>query len=108
MIDGHIGDARGAVQRWYNSIVAGGRFAGWLVEFHPGGVHAGAGAWVDFVHTDVAAQLCAWPSGCIDSTTMRIPEAPEPVFGHVELDSEEAIGAYAREFEERVLALLDR
>lgn len=108
MIDGHTGDARGVLRRWYDSFVAGGRFAGCLVEFHPGGAHAGGGAWVDFVREDVAAQLCAWPSGCIDTSTMRIPEDPEPVFGHVEVDSEEAIGAFAREFEERVLALLDR
>lgn len=56
----------------------------------------------------VAAQLCAWPSGCIDTYTMRIPEDSEPECGPVEVDSEEAIGAYARDFEERVLALLDR
>lgn len=108
MIEGHTGDARGVLRRWYDSIVAGGRFAGWLVEFHPSGAHAGAGAWVDFVREDIVAQLCAWPSGCIDTETMRIPKDPGPVCDHVEVDSEEAIGAYARDFEERVLALLDR
>lgn len=63
---------------------------------------------MSFVHDDVAAELLAWPSGCIDTYTMHLPEDPEPVCGHVEVDSEEAIGAYAREFEERVLALRDR
>jgi hypothetical protein len=33
-------------------------------------------------------------------------EESEPMCGHVEVDSEGAISAYAREFEERVLALL--
>ncbi len=105
LIENHTGDSRGALRRWHAFIVAAGRFAGWLVEYHPGGAYAGAGSSVDFVHDHVAAQLCAWPSGCIDTYTMRIPEDPEPVYGHVEVDSEEAIGAYARAFEEQVLAL---
>ena len=53
-------------------------------------------------------RLCAWPSGCIDTETMRIPEDPEPVCGHVEVDSEEAMGASARQFEARVRGLLGR
>lgn len=105
MIEGHTGDSRGVLQRWYEAISASGRFKGWLVEFKHGGDHTGAGSWVDFVHDNVAAQLCAWPSGCIDTCTMRIPADPEPVCGHVEVDSEEAIGAYARAFEEQVFAL---
>lgn len=51
------------------------------------------------MHDDVAAQLCAWPGGCIDTTTMRIPEDPEPACGHVQADAEEAIGDDARELE---------
>ena len=77
LIENHTGDSRGALRRWHAFIVAAGRFAGWLVEYHPGGAYAGAGSSVD----------------------------PEPVYGHVEVDSEEAIGAYARAFEEQVLAL---
>ena len=77
------------------------------MEFNPGGDHQGAGSAVSFVHDDVAAQLCAWPSGCIDTDTMRIPADPEPVCAHVEVDSEEAIAADAVAFEERVLRLLE-
>lgn len=80
MIEGHTGDSRGVLRRWYDSIMAANRFDGWLLEYHPGGDWAGAGTWVDFVHDNVAAQLCAWPSGCIDTHTMRIPEDAEPAF----------------------------
>ncbi len=108
MIEGHTGNSRGVLERWYESMVADARFTAWKVEFDPGGEWPGAGSSVSLIHDHVAAQLCAWPSGCIDTYTMRIPVDPEPVCGHVEVDSEEAIGAYARDFEERVLALLDR
>lgn len=55
MIQGHIGDSRGVLQRWCDGIVAGGRCARWLVEFNPGGDHPAAGSSVSFVRDDVAA-----------------------------------------------------
>ena len=57
-------------------------------------------------HENVAARLCALPSACTDTHTMRIPVDPEPMCGHVKVDSEEAIRDYARAFEERVLGRL--
>ncbi len=79
MIQGHTGDSRGVLQCWYEAISAAGRFRGWLVEFNPG-----------------------------EATGARGPADPEPVSGHVEVDSEDAIAVYARELEERVLSFLDR
>ena len=60
MIDG---DSRGVLRRWYDGIVAGGRFA----------------------------ELLAWPSGCIDTHWMRFGLDPDPAVDHVEVDSAEAM-----------------
>ena len=106
MIEGHRGDARGVIERWYEAIVASGRFAGWSVELKVGAPYAGAGVW--FIHEAVGAELWAWPSGCIDTATMRFGEGHEPVHGHREIDSEAAILEHALAFEDDVLALLKR
>ncbi len=110
MIAGHLGNTQRVLRGWYESVLAGGQFADWEIEFLPGSEHPGSGSGVRFLRGDatagVAAELLAWPSGCIDTTAIRWGGGEEPVCGHVEVDSEAAILAYAREFEEQVLALI--
>ncbi len=71
VIEGQAGDSRGVLQRWYEDILALGRFAGWSVEFKPGGTHQGSGVW--FIHEEVGAELWALiPQAWCPPATWRV------------------------------------